>query len=319
MPENSERKHTPEPWSETPNIIDQVGTYPCYTPMSLEDYKRSAHCVNACAGMDDPEARIRELLDPSDLERFKVKIGEEEFDLTLPGNGRFDVRTQDSLLMLVFRNAEGTPFIVWANRGEFHSHWFPDACDNAAEWHEEQANKEPFDGGLHTTEWRLRKTSAAEWRAAKRGMDCPKYDCKRRPVQMNLKDALAKWPEDINKPQPGELLAPECDALVAEHVMGWYDYRTRAKDQWNPTTDWNDCVEAVTALARKAGIKLGEDKHVGAYPKEKKRYTGSWKVWWEAHNDLIFKTGGCGSLAHYLLHPSDICRTMLEALLKDYE
>lgn len=55
--------HTPEPWPEPkwiPNIHSPWRIYATASFDNLEDAQRAVTCVNACAGMADPEAEMRE-------------------------------------------------------------------------------------------------------------------------------------------------------------------------------------------------------------------------------------------------------------------
>lgn len=56
-------KHTPEPWTTD----NRIPTHPFYITgqreLSNNDYLRAMQCVNACAGMEDPESEIQSLRD----------------------------------------------------------------------------------------------------------------------------------------------------------------------------------------------------------------------------------------------------------------
>jgi len=108
---------------------------------------------------------------------------------------------------------------------------------------------------------------------------------------------LARW---------DDMTAAERDALVAVHVMGyrlkcnpsnfivtWYykDAQMVRRDYWRPTTDRNDCAEAVRAL----------------------RLSGKQE---KSLNTKISRLIGYadGPLFYYLVDPADVCRAMLEAL-----
>ena len=63
-------KHTPEPWfSDSEHVGSSVSdrlndgwfAAKCLGPDRVENARRIAACVNACAGMDDPAAEIAEL------------------------------------------------------------------------------------------------------------------------------------------------------------------------------------------------------------------------------------------------------------------
>ena len=121
---------------------------------------------------------------------------------------------------------------------------------------------------------------------------------------MTLQSQVARW---------DELTAAERDALVAVHVMGWHLYyrywwtegegsppqgHCTGKNEygWNPTTDRNDCAEAVRAL----------------------RLSGKQE---KSLNMKISRLIGYadGPLFYYLVDPKDVCRAMLEALAEREE
>ena len=120
---------------------------------------------------------------------------------------------------------------------------------------------------------------------------------------MSLQSQVARW---------DELTTAERDALVAVHVMGWMFLfcpgapalmsvdswitcdetgRSMACANWNPTTDHNDCAEAVLALC----LSGKQEKSL---------------------NMKISRLIGYadGPLFYYLVDPKDVCRAMLEAL-----
>ena len=142
----------------------------------------------------------------------------------------------------------------------------------------------------------------------------------------NLTEALARW---------DDMTAAECNALVAVHIMGWelleeVDYdkndcwevwleggggvqdglpiRSTDKDRewelgtlkaWNPTTDRNDCAEAVEAF-EKAGIGT-------AFFENKLK-----KIMLDRGQDVR-----CMGAADWILSaPKDVCRAMIKARAK---
>lgn len=73
---SNEQKHTPEPWPERGEAINNPlsgtkerrrffddGTDCEMVMMTEYDYVRASACVNACAGMDDPAAEIKRIQD----------------------------------------------------------------------------------------------------------------------------------------------------------------------------------------------------------------------------------------------------------------
>ena len=123
----------------------------------------------------------------------------------------------------------------------------------------------------------------------------------------DLTEALARW---------DDMTDAERDALVAVHVMGWHLYyrywwtegegsppqgHCTGKNEygWNPTTDRNDCAEAVEAF-EKAGIGT---------------------AFFENRLKKIMLNRGqnvrCMGAADWIkAAPKDVCRAMLEARAK---
>ena len=109
---------------------------------------------------------------------------------------------------------------------------------------------------------------------------------------MSLQSQVARW---------DELTTAERDALVAVHVMGWNRQEINWWDglintgkeisKWSPTTDRNDCAEAVRALC----LSGKQEKSL---------------------NMKISRLIGYadGPLFYYLVDPKDVCSAMLEAL-----
>ena len=68
-------KHTPEPWfSDSEHVGSSVSARlndgwfaaKCLGPDRVENARRIASCVNACAGMEDPEVEIGKLIEQRD-------------------------------------------------------------------------------------------------------------------------------------------------------------------------------------------------------------------------------------------------------------
>ena len=107
----------------------------------------------------------------TELERFKVRIGDDTFDLTLPGNGRFEVEQSGWVLFCIPRDSDW--FYLIGEDGEIIDHLaFPDACDNAAEWFVDQ-----------TGEYCATEKNAGRWRAAKRAHLALKEDAMATPTR----------------------------------------------------------------------------------------------------------------------------------------
>jgi hypothetical protein len=56
----SKTQHTPEPWTDE-HIENHEGCGCCTTAFTLADQERIIQCVNALAGIDDPEAHLLKL------------------------------------------------------------------------------------------------------------------------------------------------------------------------------------------------------------------------------------------------------------------
>ena len=134
----------------------------------------------------------------------------------------------------------------------------------------------------------------------------------------NLTEALARW---------DDMTPLQCDAIATVSIMGWRNNGVgywllgnepiRLVSKWHPTTDRNDCADAVRALF--------ERYKIGDHPTEVWHTFGEklWDICGVGFTATLVNGMGkahiVGSIdlgALILLDPKDVCCAMLEALAR---